>query len=137
MRIYGYPGQRVDFVARSGAAGSIFFGDSQHLCEEFFGPAHTRTPGSDKEEALKEQPHYQVELGYFHDSIIIGMEDGKVAFFRITPARSREKLEVYLGRTKLNSLSPSKAAELADAPEVELQYCTEGTGELETVIFRA
>lgn len=27
MQIYGYPGDRVDFVSKSGSAGSLLFGD--------------------------------------------------------------------------------------------------------------
>ena len=41
MKIYGYPGERVDFVSKSGGAGSLMFGDPRHLAEEFFGAPHT------------------------------------------------------------------------------------------------
>ncbi|MDN6236910.1 MAG: hypothetical protein L0J24_09480 [Corynebacterium flavescens] len=35
MQIFAYPGDRVDFVSKSGSAGSLCFGDSRTLAEEF------------------------------------------------------------------------------------------------------
>lgn len=44
MQIYAYPGDRLDFISKTSSAGALEFGDPVGLVEEFFGPAHTKTP---------------------------------------------------------------------------------------------
>lgn len=88
MQIYGYPGERVDFVSASGSAGSLFFGDSRSLAEEFFGPAHTQIPGG--------------EISYFSGTIALAFADDKLTAVIVRPGNSaRERVEVYRGTTRL------------------------------------
>ncbi|WP_347306785.1 hypothetical protein [Corynebacterium sp. SA-MJD20WY100] len=112
MQIYGYPGDRVDFVSKSGSAGSILFGDPRSLVEEFFGTPHTDSGD---------------EVTYFNGSITVAFADGKVESITVTPGTTREKVEVYLGHDKLNGLT-----ELADAPGVSAVF----SPELTAVTFR-
>ena len=118
MQIYGYPGDRVDFVSKSGSAGSIVFGDSADLVEEFFGPAHT-----------KEAEVYT----YFNGSIALGFDAGKVRDIIITPQASREKIEVFLGKEKLNGLSPDKLETLTQGTSSSVVLGADK--EIETVTF--
>ena len=74
MQIYGYPGERVDFVSKSAAAGSIMAGDSQDFVEEFFGPAHTRDDN---------------EVSYFSRSVVLRFTDDKVRELAVYPQRSQ------------------------------------------------
>ena len=103
MRIYGYPGERVDFVSASGSAGSIFFGDKERTVEEFFGSPHTQTSGL---------------YTYFSGSIALSFEDGKVADIIITPSASKERIEVYVGKQKISGLSAKELEEAASGPGV-------------------
>ena len=90
MQIYGYPGERVDFVSRSAAAGSImlrFTGD-------------------------------------------------KVREIAIYPQRSqRERIDVFVGKTRLSGLDEESLAEvIAQAGDgLSATAAAEGLGE---VIFR-
>lgn len=98
MQIYGYPGERVDFVSKSAAAGSIMAGDSREYVEEFFGPAHTRS---------------EDEISYFSRSVVLRFEDDKVREIALYPQRSkRERIEVFVGKTRLSGLDASSVAEV-------------------------
>lgn len=104
MKIYAYPGERVDFVSRSGSAGAIYRGDSMTLVEEFFGPAHTRTTLEGVE-----------TIGYFHQAIELEFHDAVLRSITISPERSqREKIEVYAAKTPLSATS-------TDGPPPEIE----------------
>ncbi len=123
MQIYAYPGERVDFVSKSGGAGAIYFGDTRALCEEFFGTPHTDDGTT---------------ITYFAGSIALDFADRngeqQVAAIRIAPQRGRERIDVYLGKQRLSGLDPADAEELAaSASSVRLEF---GEG-LELAEFRA
>ena len=121
MQIYGYPGERVDFVSKSAAAGSIMAGDSRDFVEEFFGPAHTRDNN---------------EVSYFSRSVVLRFTDDKVREIAIYPQRSlRERIDVFAGKTRLNGLDAKALAEvIAQAGDgLSATAAEEGLGE---VIFR-
>lgn len=121
MQIYGYPGERVDFVSKSAAAGSIMAGDSKEFVEEFFGPAHTRGDN---------------EVSYFSQSVVLRFTDDKVREIAIYPQRSqRERVDVFAGKTRLSGLDAEALAEvIAQAGEgLSATAAEEGLSE---VIFR-
>lgn len=121
MQIYGYPGERVDFVSRSAAAGSIMAGDSREFVEEFFGPAHTRDDD---------------EVSYFSQSVVLRFTGDKVREIAIYPQRSqRERIDVFVGKTRLSGLDEESLAEvIAQADDgLSATAAAEGLGE---VIFR-
>lgn len=121
MQIYGYPGERVDFVSKSAAAGSIMAGDSREFVEEFFGPAHTRD--DDK-------------VSYFSQSVVLRFTGEKVREIAIYPQRSqRERIDVFVGKTRLSGLDEESLAEvIAQADDgLSATAAAEGLGE---VIFR-
>ena len=121
MQIYGYPGERVDFVSRSAAAGSIMAGDSREFVEEFFGPAHTRDDD---------------EVSYFSQSVVLRFTGDKVREIAIYPQRSqRERIDVFVGKTRLSGLDEESLAEvIAQAGDgLRATAAAEGLGE---VIFR-
>ncbi|MDY3127095.1 MAG: hypothetical protein SOW59_03050 [Corynebacterium sp.] len=89
MQIYAYPGDRIDFVSRSGSAGSLMFGDSRSLVEDFFGPAHTHTPADNETKEV---------ISYFNSSVELGFENKELASVTITPDRSREKISIFVNR---------------------------------------
>ena len=98
MQIYGYPGERVDFVSKSAAAGSIMAGDSRDFVEEFFGPAHTRDDN---------------EVSYFSRSVVLRFTDDKVREIAVYPQRSqRERVDVFVGKTRLSGLDAEALAEV-------------------------
>ena len=120
-RIYGYPGERVDFVSKSAAAGSIMAGDSRDFVEEFFGPAHTRDDN---------------EVSYFSRSVVLRFTDDKVREIAVYPQRSqRERVDVFVGKTRLSGLDAEALAEvIAQAGDgLSATAAEEGLGE---VIFR-
>lgn len=123
MQIYGYPGDRVDFVSKSASAGSLLFGDPRSLCEEFFGAAH----------AVDTSAVGTQELSWFNGSITLVLREDRVVAVRITPGASREKIDIFLGKDKLSPLSEEDAAELIGAQPVEITRDGEGT--LATVTF--
>ena len=121
MQIYGYPGERVDFVSKSAAAGSIMAGDSREFVEEFFGPAHTRDDD---------------EVSYFSQSVVLRFTGDKVREIAIYPQRSqRERIDVFVGKTRLGGLDEESLAEvIAQAGDgLSATATAEGLGE---VIFR-
>jgi len=121
MQIYGYPGERVDFVSKSAAAGSIMAGDSREYVEEFFGPAHTRDDD---------------EVSYFSQSVVLRFADDKVREVAIYPQRSqRERIDVFVGKTRLSGLDEESLAEaISQAGDgLNATAAAEGLGE---VIFR-
>lgn len=121
MQIYGYPGERVDFVSKSAAAGSIMAGDSKEFVEEFFGPAHTRDDN---------------EVSYFSRSVVLRFTDDKVREIAVYPQRSqRERVDVFVGKTRLSGLDAEALAEvIAQAGDgLSATAAEEGLGE---VIFR-
>ncbi|MDU1462366.1 MULTISPECIES: hypothetical protein [unclassified Corynebacterium] len=121
MQIYGYPGERVDFVSKSAAAGSIMAGDSRDFVEEFFGPAHTRDDN---------------EVSYFSRSVVLRFTDDKVREIAIYPQRSqRERIDVFAGKTRLSGLDAEALAKvIAQAGDgLSATAAKEGLGE---VIFR-
>jgi len=121
VQIYGYPGERVDFVSKSAAAGSIMAGDSREFVEEFFGPAHTRD--DDK-------------VSYFSQSVVLRFTGEKVREIAIYPQRSqRERIDVFVGKTRLSGLDEESLAEvIAQADDgLSATAAAEGLGE---VIFR-
>lgn len=121
MQIYGYPGERVDFVSKSAAAGSIMAGDSREYVEEFFGPAHTRDDD---------------EVSYFSHSVVLRFADDKVREVAIYPQRSRrERIDVFVGKTRLSGLDEESLAEaISQAGDgLSATAAAEGLGE---VIFR-
>ena len=121
MQIYGYPGERVDFVSKSAAAGSIMAGDSRDCVEEFFGPAHTRDDN---------------EVSYFSRSVVLRFTDDKVREIAVYPQRSqRERVDVFVGKTRLSGLDAEALAEvIAQAGDgLSATAAEEGLGE---VIFR-
>ena len=121
MQIYGYPGGRVDFVSKSAAAGSIMAGDSRDFVEEFFGPAHTRDDN---------------EVSYFSRSVVLRFTDDKVREIAVYPQRSqRERVDVFVGKTRLSGLDAEALAEvIAQAGDgLSATAAEEGLGE---VIFR-
>ncbi|WP_293820403.1 hypothetical protein [uncultured Corynebacterium sp.] len=121
MQIYGYPGERVDFVSKSAAAGSIMAGDSREYVEEFFGPAHTRDDD---------------EVSYFSQSVVLRFADDKVREVAIYPQRSqRERIDVFVGKTRLSGLDEESLAEaISQAGDgLSATAAAEGLGE---VIFR-
>ncbi|MCG7455429.1 hypothetical protein [Corynebacterium tuberculostearicum] len=121
MQIYGYPGERVDFVSKSAAAGSIMAGDSRDFVEEFFGPAHTRDDN---------------EVSYFSRSVVLRFTDDKVREIAVYPQRSqRERVDVFVGKTRLSGLDAEALAEvIAQAGDgLSATAAEEGLGE---VIFR-
>ena len=121
MQIYGYPGERVDFVSKSAAAGSITAGDSRDFVEEFFGPAHTRDDN---------------EVSYFSRSVVLRFTDDKVRELAVYPQRSqRERVDVFVGKTRLSGLDAEALAEvIAQAGDgLSATAAEEGLGE---VIFR-
>ena len=121
MQIYGYPGERVDFVSKSAAAGSIMAGDSREFVEEFFGPAHTRDDN---------------EVSYFSRSVVLRFTDDKVREIAVYPQRlQRERVDVFVGKTRLSGLDAEALAEvIAQAGDgLSATAAEEGLGE---VIFR-
>jgi len=121
VQIYGYPGERVDFVSKSAAAGSIMAGDSREFVEEFFGPAHTRDDD---------------EVSYFSQSVVLRFTGDKVREIAIYPQRSqRERIDVFVGKTRLSGLDEESLAEvIAQAGDgLSATTAAEGLGE---VIFR-
>ena len=121
MQIYGYPGERVDFVSKSAAAGSIMAGDSREFVEEFFGPAHTRDDN---------------EVSYFSRSVVLRFTDDKVREIAIYPQRSqREHIDVFAGKTRLSGLDSQALAEVIaqSGDGLSATAAEEGLGE---VIFR-
>ena len=121
MQIYGYPGERVDFVSKSAAAGSIMAGDSRDFVEEFFGPAHTRDDSG---------------VSYFSRSVVLRFTDDKVREIAVYPQRSqRERVDVLVGKTRLSGLDAEALAEvIAQAGDgLSATAAEEGLGE---VIFR-
>jgi len=121
VQIYGYPGERVDFVSKSAAAGSIMAGDSRDFVEEFFGPAHTRDDN---------------EVSYFSRSVVLRFTDDKVREIAIYPQRSqRERIDVFAGKTRLSGLDAEALAKvIAQAGDgLSATAAKEGLGE---VIFR-
>jgi len=121
VQIYGYPGERVDFVSKSAAAGSIMAGDSRDFVEEFFGPAHTRDDN---------------EVSYFSRSVVLRFTDDKVREIAVYPQRSqRERIDVFVGKTRLSGLDAEALAEvIAQAGDgLSATAAEEGLGE---VIFR-
>lgn len=121
MQIYGYPGERVDFVSRSAAAGSIMAGDSREFVEEFFGPAHTRDDD---------------EVSYFSQSVVLRFTGDKVREIAIYPQRSqRERIDVFVGKTRLSGLDEESLAEVIaqTGDGLSATAAAEGLGE---VIFR-
>ncbi|OFS23517.1 hypothetical protein [Corynebacterium sp. HMSC04H06] len=116
MQIYGYPGERVDFVSASGSAGAIFFGDSRALVEEFFGPAHQAAGDV---------------ISYFNGAVALTFEDGGVADVIVKPHLSREKIDVFQAKEKLTGLTQNELAQLAQGPGVSVEF----TDRLETVTF--
>ncbi|WP_448855938.1 hypothetical protein [Corynebacterium camporealensis] len=120
MQIYGYPGERVDFVSKSASAGAIFFGDAREQVEEFFGPAHTATDN---------------EVTYFSSSIILRFADDKVREIVIRPTKSqRERVDVFVGKQQLSGASDEDIdALLSDAPS---NLSITKDEELTEVIFR-
>ncbi|KKO79569.1 MULTISPECIES: hypothetical protein [Corynebacterium] len=117
MKIYGYPGDRVDFVSKSGGAGAMVFGDPRQLAEEFFGTPHT-----DNGE----------EISYFSGSIVLRFTEGKLSEVSLFPGKSKhEKVDIYLAKTRLSGLDPETLRSAAgDAVEVEWD------GALQSVTFR-
>ncbi|APT92843.1 hypothetical protein CPHO_08040 [Corynebacterium phocae] len=120
MQIYGHPGDRVDFVSKSGAAGAIMFGDPKSLCVEFFGKPHTEQGNT---------------ITYFKGAIAIDFESEKVSAIHIRPGASSEKVDVFLGRDKLNGLSHAELAELAGDRPVEAEFAADDTPKLSRVSF--
>ena len=122
MQIYGYPGKRIDFVSKSASAGSIMGGDSRALVEEFFGPPHTITQVSATEE----------ELSYFSQSIVLLLADAKVVQVSIYPQRSqRERVDVYLEKTRLSGLDAAALEEAAgDTEGITVKADDEGLSEV-------
>jgi len=121
VQIYGYPGERVDFVSSAAAAGSIMAGDSREFVEEFFGPAHTRDDD---------------EVSYFSQSVVLRFTGDKVREIAIYPQRSqRERIDVFVGKTRLSGLDEKSLAEvIAQAGDgLSATAAAEGLGE---VIFR-
>lgn len=106
MKIYAYPGDRVDFVSKSGGAGSMVFGDSRQLAEEFFGAPHT-AEGE--------------EISYFSGSIVLRFAEDKLTDITLFPSKSvHEKVDVYLGKTRLSGLDQESLAHAAgNAIDVE------------------
>lgn len=101
MQIYGYLGERVDFVSRSGGAGAVMFGDTQQLCVAFFGPAHrVDNAGPD------------ASLFYFNDSIRLDFQGDRLQAVRVEPGLTREKVALYVDKQQLHLLSEDEAAEL-------------------------
>ena len=118
MQIYGYPGERVDFVSKSAAAGSIMAGDSRDFVEEFFGPAHTRDDN---------------EVSYFSRSVVLRFTDDKVRELAVYPQRSqRERVDVFVGKTRLSGLDAEALAEvIAQAGDgLSATAAEEGLGEV-------
>lgn len=105
MQIYGYPGDRVDFVSRSTSAGSILFGDPRSLVEEFFGPPHTSSDN---------------EVTYFNRAITITFAADKVAAITLTPGTMRERLDIYLGKEPLTGRTPEELTALTTGTSVEV-----------------
>lgn len=120
MQIIGYPGDRVDFVSRSGSAGSILFGDPRSLVEEFFGPAHTETTADGR-----------TELSYYSGALSITLADARVVAVSAFPQRSREKMQVQVGKQRIDDVD---LATFTGQVEVEHDAAT---GELVRVTFRA
>ena len=121
MQIYVYPCERVDFVSKSAAAGAIMAGDSREFVEEFFGPAHTRDDD---------------EVSYFSQSVVLRFTGDKVREIAIYPQRSqRERIDVFVGKTRLSGLDEKSLAEvIAQAGDgLSATAAAEGLGE---VIFR-
>ncbi|WP_296181318.1 hypothetical protein [uncultured Corynebacterium sp.] len=111
----------MDFVSKSAAAGSIMAGDSREYVEEFFGPAHTRS---------------EDEISYFSRSVVLRFEDDKVREIALYPQRSkRERIEVFVGKTRLSGLDAGSVAEVVarTGGGVTAFPTEEGLGE---VIFR-
>lgn len=118
MKIYGYPGDRVDFVSASGSAGSVLFGDGQELCREFFGAPHaTDAEGPD---AL---------WTYFSGALGLEFVAGALVRVVVTPALSREKVDVYLRKEKIDAATESQSG-------VEVTLNEAGDG-VEAVVFSA
>lgn len=114
MQIYGYPGDRVNFVSGSGAAGSIEFGDPASLVEEFFGPPHTASADT---------------YTYFNGSIALKFTDGKVTDIVLTPAASREKMDVFVEKERLTSRAPSEIEQAVSRPGVSVVFTEKDAGE--------
>ena len=119
MQVYGYPGDRVDFVSKSGSAGSLLFGDPRNLAEEFFGTPHTASEN---------------EISYFSGSIVLSFSEDKLRSVTIHPQKSkRERVDVYLAKTRLSGLDEET---LAQAVETAGESVTTSYEEqLESVTF--
>lgn len=100
MQIYGYPGERVDFVSKSGSAGSLLFGDPRHLAEEFFGTPHTASTD---------------EISYYSGSIVLCFEEGRLREVKIYPQNSkRERVDVYVAKQRLSGLDEETLAQTVE-----------------------
>lgn len=123
MQIIGYPGDRVDFVSRSGSAGSIMFGDPRSLVEEFFGPAHTEATADGR-----------TELSYYSGALSITLADARVVAVSAFPQRSREKMQVQVGKQRIADVD---LGAFAGQVEVERALADDiAAGELVRVTFR-
>ncbi|MDO5032803.1 hypothetical protein [Corynebacterium sp.] len=111
MQIYGYPGDRVDFVSKSGSAGSLLFGDPRSLAEEFFGQPHTSSQDGGEE-----------AISYFSESIVLRFDASGLRAVSIYPTRSkREKVDVYLAKTRLSGLESAELNELIEKSQGRLE----------------
>lgn len=96
MQLRGY-NDRVDFVARSGAAGAICFGDPRSLVEEFFGSAHRETTETGASTGLV------TTLYYYNDALEIVLGDAGVESITMHPGKMKEKVQLFKGAEKIDN----------------------------------
>lgn len=90
MQLRGYA-DRVDFISRSGAAGSVCFGDTRRQVEDFFGKAH-RVDGD--------------SVLYFHDALEVRVpEDGGVESITMRTDVMKEKVSLHWGKDPITGAS--------------------------------
>ncbi|QNE89278.1 hypothetical protein H0194_09545 [Corynebacterium incognita] len=90
MQLRGYA-DRVDFISRSGAAGSVCFGDTRRQVEDFFGRAH-RVDGD--------------SVLYFHDALEVRVpEDGGVESITMRTDVMKEKVSLHWGKDPITGAS--------------------------------
>ena len=114
MQIYAYPGDRLDFISKTSSAGALEFGDPVGLVEEFFGPAHTKTP-------LENEAGYQ-ELTYYNGSLSFEISVGKLYSITVQPGLSKEKIEIFVDRERVSGPASEAAQDRTKQVGVEATY---------------
>lgn len=110
MQLRGYA-DRVDFISRSGAAGSVCFGDTRRQVEDFFGKAH-RVDGD--------------SVLYFHDALEVCVpEDGGVESITMRTDVMKEKVSLHWGKDPISGASAEQLEALRAEAGLDIVTATE------------